>query len=147
MIWFKRFLTACAALSLLLVIGFFTLAPQWVDRNANVVTGGAGPAPSAGTLALHQQLLVGDLHADSALWGRDLLTRHRWGQVDLPRLIEGGAALQMFTTVTKSPRGQNYDRNASDAADNIRCLRWHSVGRQRPTIAFSPARCCKLSGC
>jgi hypothetical protein len=45
MIWFKRFLTACAALSLLLVIGFFTLAPQWVDRNANVVTGGQDRHP------------------------------------------------------------------------------------------------------
>ena len=133
MTWFRRLLTTCAALALLLVTGFFTLAPQWVDRSSNVVAGGAGPAPSAKTLALHQQLIIGDLHADSALWGRNLLTRHTWGQVDLPRLIEGGAALQMFTTVTKSPRGQNYDRNASDAADNITLL---ALAQRWPEAAY-----------
>ena len=69
-----------------------------------------------------KQLIVGDLHADSALWGKDLLRRNTWGQVDLPRLIEGGATLQMFTTVTKSPRGQNYEQNATDTADNITLL-------------------------
>ena len=133
MTWFRRLLTTCAALALLLVTGFFTLAPQWVDRSSNVVAGGAGPAPSAKTLALHQQLIIGDLHADSALWGRNLLTRHTWGQVDLPRLIEGGAALQMFTTVTKSPQGQNYDRNASDAADNITLL---ALAQRWPEAAY-----------
>ena len=84
--------------------------------------GNPGRAPTAETRAFHQQLIVGDLHADSALWGKDLLRRNTWGQVDLPRLIEGGATLQMFTTVTKSPRGQNYEQNATDAADNITLL-------------------------
>ena len=101
----KPALTAVALLSSALVAGFFLLAPQWVDRNANQVMGNPGRAPTAETRAFHQQLIVGDLHADSALWGKDLLRRNTWGQVDLPRLIEGGATLQMFTTVTKSPRG------------------------------------------
>ena len=118
----KPALTALALLSSALVAGFFLLAPQWVDRNANQVMGNPGRAPTAETRAFHQQLIVGDLHADSALWGKDLLRRNTWGQVDLPRLIEGGATLQMFTTVTKSPRGQNYEQNAADAADNITLL-------------------------
>ena len=118
----KPALTAVALLSSALVAGFFLLAPQWVDRNANQVMGNPGRAPTAETRAFHQQLIVGDLHADSALWGKDLLRRNTWGQVDLPRLIEGGASLQMFTTVTKSPRGQNYEQNAADAADNITLL-------------------------
>ena len=118
----KPALTAVALLSSALVAGFFLLAPQWVDRNANQVMGNPGRAPTAETRAFHQQLIVGDLHADSALWGKDLLRRNSWGQVDLPRLIEGGASLQMFTTVTKSPRGQNYEQNAADAADNITLL-------------------------
>lgn len=118
----KPALTAVALLSSALVAGFFLLAPQWVDRNANQVMGNTGRAPTAETRAFHQQLIVGDLHADSALWGKDLLRRNTWGQVDLPRLIEGGATLQMFTTVTKSPRGQNYEQNAADAADNITLL-------------------------
>ena len=118
----KPALTAVALLSSALVAGFFLLAPQWVDRNANQVMGNPGRAPTVETQAFHQQLIVGDLHADSALWGKDLLRRNTWGQVDLPRLIEGGASLQMFTTVTKSPRGQNYEQNATDAADNITLL-------------------------
>ncbi|HEY5725157.1 MAG TPA: peptidase M19, partial [Methylomirabilota bacterium] len=47
--------------------------------------------------ALHARLLIVDLHADSLLWGRDLLKRGTRGQVDVPRLLEGGVALQAFT--------------------------------------------------
>src|SRR2546426_5588069 len=39
--------------------------------------------------ALHRQLLIADLHADSLLWGRDLLERGTRGHADIPRLIEG----------------------------------------------------------
>ncbi|MEK9584786.1 MAG: peptidase M19, partial [Halieaceae bacterium] len=103
----KALLTALAGVSAVFVVSFFLFAPQWIDRLSNQIVGDAGRAPSAKALALHQQLIVGDLHADSALWGRDLLADNEWGQVDLPKLIAGGATLQMFTTVTKSPRGQN----------------------------------------
>ena len=122
MTWLKSALTVVSLLSCALVAAFFLLGPQWVDRNANQVLGDPGRAPTPEARALHAQLIVGDLHADSALWGKDLLKRNDWGQVDLPRLVEGGAALQMFTAVTKSPRGQNYEQNASDTADNITLL-------------------------
>ncbi|PXA89742.1 peptidase M19 [Nostoc sp. 3335mG] len=59
-----------------------------------------------------------DLHADTLLWSRDLLTRSTQGQVDLPRLQDGNVALQIFSSVTKTPRGQNYDGNDGDS-DNI----------------------------
>ena len=120
--WLKRVLTVLALFSVTLTGAFFGLGPQWVDRASNRVVGNPGRPPTQEALALHQQLIVGDLHADSALWGKDLLAPNRHGHVDLPKLLEGGAALQMFTTVTKSPRGQNYDRNASDAPDNISLL-------------------------
>ena len=129
----KPALTAVALLSSALVAGFFLLAPQWVDRNANQVFGDPGRAPTPETRALHTQLIVGDLHADSALWGKDLLRRNEWGQVDLPRLIEGGATLQMFTTVTKSPQGQNYEQNATDTADNITLL---AMAQRWPAATF-----------
>ena len=122
MTWLKGLLTVVSLLAGALVAAFFLLGPQWVDRTANLVMGDPGRAPTPETRALHAQLTVGDLHADSALWGKDLLLRNEWGQVDLPRLIEGGAALQMFTTVTKSPQGQNYEQNATDTADNITLL-------------------------
>ena len=44
--------------------------------------------------ALHSTSLVADLHADSLLFGRDLLERSETGHVDLPRLQEGGVGLQ-----------------------------------------------------
>tara|TARA_R110000868_G_scaffold406996_2_gene687867 strand:- start:758 stop:1693 length:936 start_codon:yes stop_codon:yes gene_type:complete len=39
--------------------------------------------------------------------------------MDVPRLQQGNVALQMFTTVTKSPDGINYEENSTDASDNI----------------------------
>ena len=120
--WLKRLLTLIAFLSVALTVAFFGLGPQWVDRASNRVVGDPGRPPTEATLNLHRTLIVGDLHADSALWGKDLLADHGHGQVDVPKLLQGGATLQMFTTVTKSPRGQNYDRNASDAPDNISIL-------------------------
>ncbi len=67
---------------------------------------------------LHRRLLVADLHADSLLWGRDLLRRSGQGQVDVPRLIEGNVALQVFAASTKSPRHLNIERN-DDRSDDI----------------------------
>jgi microsomal dipeptidase-like Zn-dependent dipeptidase len=44
-----------------------------------------------------------------------LLVRGDRGHVDLPRLIEGHYALQVFSSVTKSPAGQNYNANSADS--------------------------------
>ena len=70
---------------------------------------------------LHRELVIADLHADSLLWKRDLLHRSSYGHVDIPRLIAGNIALQVFSLPTKSPRGLNIDRNA-DTTDNIRLM-------------------------
>jgi len=68
--------------------------------------------------ALHEGLWVADLHADSLLWGRDLLERSERGQVDIPRLIAGNVALQVFAATTKSPRHLNIERN-DDRSDDV----------------------------
>ena len=68
--------------------------------------------------ALHQRLWVADLHADSLLWGRDLLSRSTRGHVDIPRLIEGNVALQVLAATTKSPRHLNIERN-DDQSDDV----------------------------
>lgn len=67
---------------------------------------------------LHARLDVIDLHADSLLWGRDLLRRAHQGQVDIPRLIDGNVALQVLAATTKSPRHLNIERN-DDTSDDI----------------------------
>ncbi len=72
-------------------------------------------------LALHQSLAIADLHCDSTLWARDLTLKSDYGHVDIPRLGAGNVGVQVFTAVTKSPKGQNYEEN-TDAFDNITLL-------------------------
>ncbi len=81
----------------------------------------ANPPPygaSERARVLHETLFVADLHADFLLWGRDLLERSERGQVDVPRLIEGNVALQVFAVTTKSPRHLNIERN-DDRSDDV----------------------------
>ncbi|KIN79125.1 dipeptidase [Sulfitobacter mediterraneus] len=113
--WLGRFL----ALIVVLAVGFFTFAPAYVEKSRNAVAEHDPYPVSDAARALHDTLVVGDLHADPLLWNRDLSQRSTYGQVDIPRLIEGGVAVQVFTAVTKSPAGQNYDENSADAFDNI----------------------------
>jgi membrane dipeptidase len=70
---------------------------------------------------LHRKLLVADLHADSLLWGRNLLRHSARGHVDTPRLAEGNVAIQAFTVVTTSPRKLNIYQN-SDSSDMVHYL-------------------------
>jgi microsomal dipeptidase-like Zn-dependent dipeptidase len=97
------------------------VVPRVVEARLNHVRGGDGRV-SPRAADLHRRLLVADMHADSLLWGRDLLQRGSRGQVDLPRLQEGNVALQAFTVVTKSPRGLNIEKNSADAFDDITLL-------------------------
>lgn len=114
-------------------LAFFRLIPHEVERQSNAL----GPRPSAQDLsaipALHGQLTVVDLHADSLLWDRDLNERGTRGHVDLPRLIEGGVDLQVFSVVTKTPRGLNYDSNPADS-DNII---WLALSQRWPPRTWS----------
>jgi microsomal dipeptidase-like Zn-dependent dipeptidase len=91
-----------------------------VERHFNGVH--APPrAVSERARALHARLLIVDLHADSLLWGRDLLERGDRGHLDVPRMAEGNLAVQGFTVVTRTPRGANIDRN-DDTTDNVTLL-------------------------
>ncbi len=76
---------------------------------------------SARARELHRRLFVADLHADPLLWGRDLRMRARRGHVDVPRLQEGGVALQVFSVVSKTPWGLNLERN-DDRTDQVTLL-------------------------
>ena len=49
----------------------------------------------------HKTLFVADLHADSLLLGRDLIEKSDAGLVDIPRLIKGNVAIQVFGVVTR----------------------------------------------
>ena len=101
------------------ILAFLLIGPGYVENSRNSIVPHDPYPVSANAQVLHDTLLVGDWHADSLLWQRDIAKRGNRGQVDIPRLIEGGVAIQVFTAVTKSPAGQSYDSNSTDAFDNI----------------------------
>lgn len=112
-------------LGLILIAGYaglrFYLWPK-VDNDMNGVRTHAPYAISDAGRSLHDDLWVADLHADTLLWNRNPLKRNSYGQVDLPRLAEGGVEFQIFSAVTKSPKGLNFDGNDADAPDQITTL-------------------------
>jgi membrane dipeptidase len=102
-------------------LAFFALAPGIIERGMNKVER-ASPWPvSAQAAALHKSLVIADLHSDTLLWKRDVDALAKRGHVDLPRLEAGNVALQVFSSVTKTPKGQNYEANSADT-DNITLL-------------------------
>lgn len=117
----RAVLLVVAALAVAALAVFFFVVPGEVDRRLNVVVSKPPYKASERAHALHRQLFIADLHDDALLWSRDLLRRYGHGHADLPRLQEGRVALQVFATVTKSPRGLNFDRNPSDS-DTITTL-------------------------
>jgi len=108
--------------------------PGWIERQQNKVDGKPLLQISEQAQALHASLTIVDLHADTLLWKRNLLTQANRGHIDLPRLREGNVALQIFASVTKSPKGLNYDRNSADATDNITLL---SIAQAQPTRTWN----------
>jgi membrane dipeptidase len=116
--------TSVIILGILVVVAVLALAlgPGKLEESMNTVEPHSPYKISEAALELHKTLVVGDLHADSTLWQRDLLQRYHRGHVDIPRMREGNQAVQMFTSVTKTPVGQNYDENSASAGDIITFL-------------------------
>jgi membrane dipeptidase len=115
----KTIFKAIAFIAILIFIGFFVFFPAQLDKQTNRLHDSTLPVISKQAKTLHEQLFIGDWHSDSLMWKRDLMDLHDYGHVDIPRLQQGNVALQMFTTVTKSPDGINYEANSTDANDNI----------------------------
>ncbi|UVW35501.1 dipeptidase [SAR92 clade bacterium H455] len=117
--------------SLSLFLAFF---PAILDERQNVVVEHQPYEISPQAQELHSSLLVGDWHADSLLWMRNLSEEYDYGHLDFPRMQQGNLGLQMFTTVTKSPSGQNYELNQTDASDNITLL---AMAQRWPTATWT----------
>ena len=123
----RRILWGLFALIALAAVAFFALAPGIAERDMNKIVGGPWPV-SARAQALHRTLFIADLHGDTLLWSRDFDAASDRGQVDLPRLRAGNVGLQILSSVTKTPKGQNYDSNSGDT-DNITLL---AIGQLQP---------------
>ncbi|WP_136635417.1 dipeptidase [Pseudooceanicola onchidii] len=134
LVWIARIILGLVALAVIGVIAFWTFAPAYVGAARNNVVDHAPYPVGDAAQALHDRLVIGDWHADPLLWNRDLTKRGDWGQVDFPRLRDGNVALQVFTAVTKSPAGQNYEENSAEAFDNITLL---AFGQRWPMRTWS----------
>ncbi|MGF1454575.1 MAG: dipeptidase [Alphaproteobacteria bacterium] len=99
----------------------YAVVPGMLESGTNKVVPHDPYAVSPAGQAVHDRLVLADLHADSLLWKRNILDRGERGHVDIPRLLEGGFVFQVFSAVTKSPSGQNYASNDADT-DRITSL-------------------------
>ena len=118
----NKFYTISATIAMVCIVMILIFMPPMLEKGRNKIVSHQPYRVTEQAIQLHKQLLVTDLHADSLLWQRDLSQRSNYGQLDLPRLHEGNVAIQMFTVVTKSPKGQNYKKNSDDTTDNITLL-------------------------
>jgi len=114
----KKVALAAALLLLVALLYVQFMLPARIENSFNVTLPHEPYAISAEARALHGTLFVADLHTDSLLWKRDLRKRASRGHMDLPRMRDGNIALQVFSATTKSPAGQNYERN-EDVSDRI----------------------------
>ncbi|NNC72532.1 MAG: dipeptidase [Sphingomonadaceae bacterium] len=112
---------------------FFTAGPIWLEWQMNQREQVALPEVSEEARQLHGELVIADMHADTLLWRRDPLRYANRGHADLRRLERGNVALQIFSSVTKSPAGLNYDSNPSDS-DN---LVWLVFAQLQPTRTWN----------
>jgi membrane dipeptidase len=103
------------------VVGATFSAPSIVEGRYNRVRIRSAYAMPAEPANLQKKLFVADLHADTLLWGRNLLARSTRGHVDLPRLQQANVSLQFLTVVTTIPRNLNIESN-SGSSDLVRYL-------------------------
>jgi microsomal dipeptidase-like Zn-dependent dipeptidase len=130
----KKFVVPLAIVLILVPAMFFVFAPKLIEQSMNKVQAPATPWPvSAPAQALHRRLTIVDLHGDTLLWKRDLTESVDYGHIDLQRLQEGNVALQVFSSVTKTPKGQNYESNGGDS-DNITAL---AIGQLQPVATWT----------
>lgn len=130
-----KFCTGLFGLLLLTLSALHFGVLPYVDGQRNAVLIRPPYPVSTVTRAFHDAAFVADLHADALLWARDLRQRNSRGQVDLPRLQEGGVDLQVFSVVSKVPRPLSLISNDSDT-DSLPLLfvaAWRS-----PATWFSP---------
>jgi len=108
------------------VVIFFSFVPTYFDKKSNIVT---SRVKATDRMTWYDSIpFVADLHCDMLLWDRDFFELHDYGHVDLPRMQQANMAFQVFSIVSKVPKGINIERN-DDKSDQIALL---SFGQLRP---------------
>lgn len=122
----RKILTILSLMIVIAAVVFFTYVPGYFDKKSNIVS--AKITASDKMLWYDSIPFIADLHCDMLLWDRDFFDEHDYGHVDLPRMQQANMAFQVFTIVSKVPRGINIERN-DDKSDQIALL---SFGQLRP---------------
>lgn len=117
----KRFAAIVTVVLLVAGLALVTVVAPKVDGRMNQVRAIPLEPVNERAAALHATLAVVDLHGDLLLWPRSVIDRGSRGHTDLPRLQEGGVAIQVLSSPTQTPRGINYLRNDS-TTDQIQLL-------------------------
>lgn len=118
----RTVLVAFTALAAFFAAAIFTSGPVILEIFLSPVRDSGPYKVSARAAALHEKLFVADLHADAMMLGRDLLSRSPRGHVDVPRMIEGNEALQVFAAVTGSPLITGIDNTSDTGPDAMKIL-------------------------
>lgn len=138
------------AISAFLASVVFSFLPKFVDFGLNRIDDAEidkfYPSITEEVESFHRSLWIADMHADTLLWSRsrDLIEFHRYGHVDLPRLLKGNVALQTFTIVTSIPSGMSMDLNRmpSVAKDSvaqksiIELWGWEAISHKAARLKF-----------
>lgn len=119
----KPFVTTVLSIALLAYFGMNSV-PYALDMGFNAVLPSDRLPPVdirsqewSAAQELHQSLpFVADMHADTLMWSHrgSMLSDSRIGHVDVPRMIKGNVAMQIFSSVTlvplpfKSENNNNY---------------------------------------
>jgi membrane dipeptidase len=98
-------------LAALVVASMFLWLPAKVARDKNPVALSAPYSVSDEAQELHQKLFVADMQSGALMWGRDPVAGAANGHVDLPRLQQGGVALQFFAAATRVPPAPKAEGN------------------------------------
>jgi membrane dipeptidase len=130
-------------LILVIAIGFtilFAIVPSYMDKSMNTVSVSYSAINPADYNALP---FIADLHCDMLLWNRNFFKAHNYGHVDLPRMQKANMALQVFSIVSKTPKGINIEKN-SDDTDQVTLL---SFAQLRPPSSWFSIKARALHQC
>lgn len=116
---FRTFLKIFAIILVIGAVIFFVFVPSYIDKSKNKVT---LKIENPAKVDWYDSIpFIADLHCDALLWDRNNLKNHSYGHVDIPRMKQANMAFQVFTIVSKTPKGINIESN-DDKSDQIALL-------------------------
>ncbi len=116
-----------------ITVALFIWAPGFIFSTVNSVEQTSSTEPLQETQEFHASLFIADLHDDSLAWRLDITRRNKDGHSDIPRLIEGGVNLVVYSSITKSMMSPGTHNDDSSIVTNVQSI----LQTQPPKTWFS----------